>query len=241
MKRPSLRSCLAGAACLLVASAAAACGRDREPEKQPEPAAEDVAARIAPALSARAGVQVEVTCPERPRAQGDECQARARTGETFAVAVRKAGATWTHEPRGVAFGNAVTEQIATLYAEAHGIELPGLTCPPILLASRAQPVECHARVQGVDVVFDVTVGNEGAVFQGKRGFVVSSLAVELAEKALAKLQVEAEIDCGPSLRLSLPGATFTCTARDATGATRPLYYRIADDNGRIEMRDRPFE
>jgi hypothetical protein len=71
--------------------------------------------------------------------------------------------------------------------------------------------------------------------------VVSSLAVDLAKKALAKLQVEAEIDCGPALRLSVPGSTFICTARDSTGATRPLYYRVTDDNGRIEMRDRPFE
>jgi hypothetical protein len=236
MKRTTLRSPLAHGLCLaILASHAAGCSGKRDE-------AEKVARQVAPAVSARAGVPVEITCPDLQETQPTQCQGRAQTGETFTVEVSKGNdGAWTSEPRNVAFGKAVTEQITTLYSEAHGIELPGLTCPPILLASRKEPVQCQARVQGVDVVFDVTVGDQGAVFQGTRGFVVSSLAVDLAKKALAKLQVEADIDCGPALRLSVPGSTFTCTARDSTGATRPLYYRVADANGRIEMRDRPFE
>jgi hypothetical protein len=235
MKRKPSRSHLAPVACVaILASYVPGCGKGGE--------AEEVAREITPAVSARAGVPVEITCPEIRDDQVNQCQARAQTGETFTVEVRKGSSgAWTPEPRGVVFGKAVTEQITTLHSEAHGIELPGLTCPPILLASRKEPAQCQARVQGVDVVFDVTVEDEGAVFQGRRGFVVSSLAVDLARKALARLQVEAEIDCGPALRISVPGSTFTCTAKDATGATRPLYYRVADDNGRIEMRDRPFE
>jgi hypothetical protein len=235
MKRNPLRSHLAHGACVaILASHAAGCSKGGE--------GDEVAKQVTPAVSARAGVPVEITCPDLQENQVAQCQARAQTGETFTVEVSKGkGGAWTPEPRGVAFGKAVTEQITTLHAEAHGIELPGLTCPPILLASRKEPAQCQARVQGVDVVFDVTVGDQGAVFQGQRGFVVSSLAVDLAKKALAKVQVEADIDCGPALRLSVPGSTFTCTAKDSTGATRPLYYRVADDNGRIEMRDRPFE
>lgn len=235
MKRKPLRSRLAHAACMaILASCAAGCSKGGEAEK--------VARQVAPAVSARAGVPVEITCPDLQETQVTQCQGRAQTGETFTVEARKGSdGIWTGEPRGVVFGKAVTEQITTLYAEAHDIELPGLTCPPILLASRKEPVQCQTRVQGVDVVFDVTVGDQGAAFQGQRGFVVSSLAVDLAKKALARLQVEADIDCGPPLRLSVPGSTFTCTAKDSTGATRPLYYRVADDNGRIEMRDRPFE
>ena len=237
MKRKPLRSHLAHAAGMAIlascASLAAACGKGDEAKK--------VASQVAPAVSARAGVPVEITCPDLQENQPTQCQARAQTGETFPVEVKGSNGAWTPEPKGVVFGKAVTEQITTLHKEAHGIELPGLTCPPILLASRKEPVQCQARVQGVDVVFDVTVGDQGAVFQGRRGFVVSSLAVDLAKKALAKLQIEADIDCGPALRLSVPGSTFTCTAKDATGATRPLYYRVADGDGRIEMRDRPFE
>jgi len=235
MKRKPLRSHLAHAARMaILASCVAGCSKGDEARK--------VASQVAPAVSARAGVPVEITCPDLQENQPTQCQARAQTGETFPVEVSKSASdAWTPEPKGVAFGKAVTEQITTLHAEAHGIELPGLTCPPLLLASRKEPVQCQARVQGVDVVFDVTVGDQGAAFQARRGFVVSSLAVDLAKKALARLQIEAEIDCGPALRLSVPGSTFTCTAKDATGATRPLYYRVADDNGRIEMRDRPFE
>jgi hypothetical protein len=204
--------------------------------------AEKVAREVTPSVSARAGVPVEITCPDIDDNQVNRCEARAPTGETFAVEVKRGSdGAWAAEPRGVAFGHIVVEQITTLHAAAHDIELPGLTCPPILLASRAQPAQCQARVHGVDVVFDVTVANEAAVFHAQRGFVVSSLAVDLAKKALARLEIEAEIDCGPALRLSVPGATFTCTASDATGATRPLYFRVTDHNGRIDMRDRPFE
>jgi hypothetical protein len=235
MKRTPSRAHLATAACLVMLASCASGRSDGD-------VAEKVARDITPALSARAGVAVEITCPELRDDGAGQCQGRVPTGETFPVEVAKDSAgRFTAEPKGVAFGKAVTEQITTLYAEAHDIALPGLSCPPILLASRKEPVQCRARVQGVDVVFDVTLGDDGAAFHATRGFVVSSLAIDLARKALARLQVEADIDCGPALRLSVPGATFTCTARDATGATRPLYFRVADDNGRIELRDRPFE
>lgn len=235
MKPTSLRSHLAAATCVaMLAGGAAGCSGRGQAEK--------VAGEVTPAVSARAGVPVAITCPDIRDDQVNRCEARAPTGEVFTVEVKRAGdGTWTPEPRGVAFGQAVVEQITTLHAAAHDIALPGLACPPILLAGRAQPAQCQARVDGVDVVFDVTVENEAAVFHAQRGFVVSSLAVDLARKALARLDIEAAIDCGPALRLSVPGATFTCTATDVTGATRPLYYRVADDNGRIEMRDRPFE
>lgn len=236
MKRTASRAHLAAAVCLVVSASCAS-------ERGDDGVADKVASEITPAVSARAGVAVQITCPALGPDGAGECQARVPTGETFPVAVTRdsAGRT-TAEPRGVAFGKAVTDQITTLYAEAHGITLPGLACPPILLASRKEPVQCQARVQGVQVLFDVTIGDDGAaVFHPTRGVVVSSLAVDLARKALARLQVEADIDCGPALRLSVPDTTFTCTARDATGATRPLYFRVADDNGRIEMRDRPFE
>jgi hypothetical protein len=236
MKRTPSTVHLAAAACLAML---ASCTRGRSDAGE----AEKVAREITPAVSARAGVPVAITCPEIRAGQPTQCQARTPTGETFPVEVTQDSAgRFTAEPRGVAFGKAVTDQITTLYAAAHDIALPGLSCPPIVLAALEEPVQCRARVQGVEVVFDVTVGDDGAaVFQASRGFVVSSLAVDLARKALARLQVEADIDCGPALRLSVPGTTFTCTASDATGATRPLYFRVAGDDGRIELRDRPFE
>jgi hypothetical protein len=237
MQRPSLRSDLVLAACLLLlASCEAKCTTGDE--------AAQVAKQIAPAVSARAGVPVEITCPELREDQVNSCQARTQTGETFTVAVqaRKGGPDkWHWETKNVDFGKSVAENIQKLYAEAHGIELPGLTCPPLIIAGAKEPSRCQTRTQNVDVLFELTLDEGDATFHPRRGFVVSEAAAKLAVDELAKLGVQAEVDCGPALRLSVPGSTFTCMAKDTTGATRPLYYRVTSDDGAIELRDRPFE
>lgn len=199
-----------------------------------------VAKKIMPLLSERAGVPVEVVCPPLP--SGKTCQAKAPTGETFEVLITKGeGENVDWETTGVAFGTAVAENITKLYAEAHGLQLPGITCPGIMVAGGATPPMCQARVQGIDVGFEITIGPDGAISTPRRGFVVSELAAKLAIDEMAKLGIEAEVDCGPPLRLSVPNSQFTCTARDTTGDTRPLYYRVTSDDGAIEMQDRPFE
>jgi hypothetical protein len=199
-----------------------------------------VAEKIAPLLSERAGVPVEVTCPAI--VLGKTCQARAQTGETFPIEVKQGeGENFDWETKGVAFGKAVAENITRLYAEAHGLQLPGVTCPGIMVEGSAEPATCQARVQGVDVGFDIQTGPDGATSIPRRGFVVSELAAKLAIDEMAKLGIQAEVDCGPALRISVPNSQFTCTAMDAGGETRPLYYRVTSDDGAIEMQNQPFE
>lgn len=205
--------------------------------------ADKVAKQIAPAIAERAGGPVEVTCPKLEAAQTNQCQAKAQSGQTFTVEVKKgAGENWDWETRGVAFGKAVAENITKLYAEAHGLELPGLTCTSIMVAGSAEPATCQARVQEVEVVFDIRVEADGnAMSTPRRGFVVSDLAAKLAMDELAKLNILAEVDCGPPLRISVPNSQFTCTATDPGGDTRPLYYRVTSDDGGIEVQSKPFE
>jgi hypothetical protein len=222
------------AAVLLLASCSVTCTTGGEADKATR--------QIAPEISARAGVPVEVTCPEFDPAKTNQCQASAQTGQTFSVEVKKgAGERWEWQPRGVDFGTAVAENITKLYAEAHGIQLPGLTCTPIVVEGSAEPPTCQARVQGVDVVFDVKPGPGGATFLPRRGFVVSSLAIELARDELAKLGIQAEVDCGPALRLSVPDSEFTCTVEDAAGDTRQIYFRVTDTDAGLRLRNKPFE
>lgn len=204
--------------------------------------ADKVSKQIAPALAERAGVPVEVTCPDLDPATTTQCQARAQSGETFPVEVKKGeGDKWDWETKGVAFGKTVAENITRLYAEAHGIQLPGLTCTGIMLEGGKGPATCQTRVQEVDVVFDIQPGPDGATSLPRRGFVVSELAAKLAIDELAKLGVEAEVDCGPALRVSVPNSQFICMAKDASGETRPLYYRVTSDDGGIEVQSKPFE
>ena len=57
-----------------------------------------VAKQIAPVLSAQAGAPVEVTCPELDPDKATQCQARAQSGQTFAVEVKKdAAGNWDPE------------------------------------------------------------------------------------------------------------------------------------------------
>jgi hypothetical protein len=204
--------------------------------------ADKVAKQIAPALSEQAGAPVEVTCPELDPEKTSQCQARAQSGQTFAVEVKKdAAGNWDWETKGVAFGTIVAGNITKLYAQSHGIELPGLTCTGIIIEGSAEPATCQTRVQNVEVAFDVALGADGATFTPRRGFVVSELAAKLAIDELAKLGIKAEVDCGPALRISLPNSQFTCTAKDPGGDTRPLYYRVTSDDGAIELQSKPFE
>ena len=225
---------LLAAAALLLAGCSVQCTTGNEAEK--------VAKQIAPLISERAGVPVEVTCAEFDPAKTNQCQAKAQTGQTFTVEVKKgAGENWDWETKGVAFGKAVAENITKLYAEAHGLQLPGLTCTGIMVEGSAEPATCQTRVQEVEVAFDIESGPDGATSTPRRGFVVSELAAKLAVDEMAKLGIQAEVDCGPPLRISVPNSQFTCLAKDATGDTRPLYYRVTSDDGGIEMQDRPFE
>lgn len=235
MKRTLYRSDrLLAAVALLLASCSVECTTGGEGDK--------VAKQIAPAISAQAGVPVEVTCPDLDPAKPAQCQARAQSGETFAVEVKKsAGDKWDWETKGVAFGKTVAENITRLYAEAHGIQLPGLTCTGIMLEGGTAPATCQTRVHEVDVVFDIQPGPDGATSLPRRGFVVSELAAKLAIDELAKLGIQAEVDCGPALRISVPNSQFLCTAKDASGETRPLYYRVTSDDGGIEVQSKPFE
>jgi hypothetical protein len=226
---------LLAAMALFLASCSVQCTTGGEADK--------VAKQIAPAIAEQAGAPVEVTCPDLDPAKTNQCQGKTQSGQTFAVEVKKDGAagTWDWEPKGFAFGKPVAENITKLYAEAHGIQLPGLACTGIIMEGSAEPATCQARVQGVEVVFDVKNGPDGATFTPRRGFVVSELASKLAVDELAKLGVQAEVDCGPALRISVPNSQFTCTAKDAGGETRPLYYRVTSDDGAIEVQSKPFE
>lgn len=225
---------LLAAMALFLASCSVQCTTGGEADK--------VAKQIAPAITEQAGAPVEVTCPDLDPAKTNQCQGKTQSGQTFAIEVKKGAADkWDWETTGVAFGKAVAENITKLYAEAHGIQLPGLACTGIIFAGSAEPATCQARVQGVEVSFDVKAGPDGATFTPRRGFVVSELAAKLAIDELSKLGIQAEVDCGPALRISVPNSQFTCTAKDASGDSRPLYYRVTSDDGGIEVQSKPFE
>jgi hypothetical protein len=202
-----------------------------------------VAEAIAPLISERAGVPVTVTCPVF--ALGNTCQATAPTGETFPVAVKKStGQTLDWETKGATFGKAAAERIRKLYAEAHQMHLPNLACPPIILEDRAEPAMCQAQVQGVTVIFKIKAEPDGITFTGGRGFVPNDVAAKFAVDELAKRGVKAEVDCGQVPRLSIPNSQFTCTAKFASGETRPVYYRVTGNtgnNGTLEMLGTPFQ
>jgi hypothetical protein len=54
--------------------------------------------------------------------------------------------------------------------------------------------------------------------------------------------VQVKVDCGPAtLRVSVPDATFTCTAMAQSGQSQPIYYKILDSQGQVRMQTEPFE
>lgn len=198
-----------------------------------------VSEKIAFLISERAGVPVAVTCPAFPF--GKTCQARAETGETFPVEVKQStGQTFYWEAKGATFGKAVAERITKLYAEAHQIQLPGLTCTGIILEGSTEPATCQAHVQDVTVVFDIKAESDGVSVTARRGFVPLELPAQLAVGEMARLGIEAKVDCGPVPRVSVPNSQFTCTARDASGDTQLVYYRVTGNNGALEMQGTPF-
>jgi hypothetical protein len=76
----------------------------------------------------------------------------------------------------------------------------------------------------------------------KSGVVVSESAAQLAEDTLAQQGVQVKVDCGPAtLRVSVPDATFTCTAMPQGGESQPIYYRILGNKGRVRMQSEPFD
>lgn len=202
---------------------------------------EQLAAQIRAELQERAGVSVEVTCPALDPERDDRCSATAPNGETFSIDVRRGSdGDWSWESRGVAFGEPLAATMQAFYAEQHGITFSKIVCPAIVVQQGGDSVECKAHERGIEVIFRVAMGPERASFEPRRGFVVPALAAKLAVDELARLNIRAEVDCGSTLRLSVPGSTFTCTARDSNGDTRPLYYQVTDDDGGIRVQSRPF-
>ncbi|ACY14901.1 hypothetical protein [Haliangium ochraceum] len=228
--RPSSQRARAALICVALAAGPAACKSGIDPAL--------VVAEIEIELSERAGSSVDVSCPLLYTDKVATCTATTEDGASFSVEVRSGpDDTWPWEAESLTFGRAVATQIDALYTEVHGIELGEVTCPTLIRDD--QSARCSAQVRGVELVFDVTTGEDAPSFQPVQGFVVAKLAAKLAIDELAKLGVEAEVDCGPALRVSVPGETFTCTAKDATGAARPLYYEITGNDGQLRVRSTP--
>lgn len=202
---------------------------------------EELAGQIRAKLQEQAGISVDVTCPDLDPERDNQCSAAAPGGETFSIRVKRGGdGDWTWETEGIAFGEPLAATIQAFYAQEHGLTIGKISCPPYVVHGQDEGAECKAQEQGIEVVFGVSMGPERASFEPKRGFVVSELAAKLAVDELAKLNIQAQVDCGPALRLSVPGSTFICTARDSSGGTQPLYYQVTDDDGGIRVQSKPF-
>jgi hypothetical protein len=120
-------------------------------------------------------------------------------------------------------------QIAEDLGRQLGVPIERVRCRP-----GAYPKTCTAEVAGPDgLELTVTDDADGLAWT-LDGFVISTrpLAVEIAVQ-LDELGVEAEVDCGPTLRVTHVGDRVPCTLHgDLEGAA---WARIVDDEARFEL------
>lgn len=204
---------------------------------------EKLGKEISGKITAELGTDIKVTCPEVNTEGVTPCSAQAATGVSFVVEVKKnEKGTYDWEAKNVVSGKKLQTIITDRYKEMFQVQLDSVDCPALMIGQDSAHAECKAMSQGVEVPLDVTFANGGVSdVMPKSGVVVSSAAAKLAEDKLAEQGVSAKVDCGPALRISVPGSKFTCTATDANGETMTLYYRVTSNNGNIDMSGTPFE
>ncbi len=221
--------------------------------------AASLAERIGKDLEQSTGIVMKVTCPALTKDTEFSCSVEAGSGERFAIDIASAGTApqppnaaaasaasgridgWRWQTREVAFGKRLAGQIRAFYAAEHQLELGDILCPAVVVGPPGTRAQCTARTRGVAVVFEVTRERDRDRYEPQRGLVVAALAGKLAIEEYAKQGVEIEVECDFSLRVSVPGETFTCTAHTAAGERAPLYYRIVDEDGGIRVQNRPFK
>jgi hypothetical protein len=133
--------------------------------------------------------------------------------------------------------NKAEELIAEMIADELGVEGAEVDCPAT--AKEGDTFHCSAKADGVPLDVKVTqTDDKGGV---DMRVVSGTIDGELAEKQIAgwiKKQsgTDVEVDCGRRNRLSKPGATFECTARDAGGETLTVAVDITSETGDVNFR-----
>lgn len=202
---------------------------------------EKVAQKLKQAMKKQSGVDVEVTCPELNDDGVTECTAKMANGGAFIIEVKTDDDGFDWQSRGIAIGTLVEARVKEFFRSKLQITLDTLTCPKLSLLQDGGRIACTANSQGVDIAIDVTTSSSDLVdVLPKSGLVDSRATSRLVVKAFAEKNIQVKPDCGPPVRLSVPGTTFTCTATDADGVSKPVYFKINNKDGNVNMSSEPF-
>jgi hypothetical protein len=203
--------------------------------------AERLSQQLSAEVSAKAGMQVAVTCPDFVPDGITRCQARPADGQTFTLEVRRtADGNWEWKGDQAMTGSSLAEYIVEQLAENFQAQLSDVTCPTVVAKGSGQPTSCRGRVEGVDMVIDVEFKPDGIDLTTHPGFLNPAFAAQVARDELARRGMQVEVACGSKHPLAVPYAKFACTARNAAGNLEPLYFRIAADGIELQVRGTPF-
>lgn len=113
-----------------------------------------------------------------------------------------------------------------------------VTCPDKVKISKGTSFECT-------VLFGTAPAKVVLEQQDDEGFVkitsvtgiliATKLEAAIADQLGGKLNAHFTVACGDRVRPSTPGDRFTCTAKDAQGATGPVTVIVKDDQGNVRF------
>ena len=195
-------------------------------------------------LQEQTGQEVELDCPKIEKKGTTECQVTTTAGAQFRITIQpgeeKDRFKW-HTVDPIVVGKKMQADLVTAYQRDYEIKLEKPKCPEFLVLQPDSDVRCQARSSGIDVEVKVVMKDgKPSIYAPVKGFINSEAAAGIASKEMAKQGLEMQVDCGVPVRVSAPGSRFKCTATDKDGKQYPLFYKVTDTTGGINIQTSPF-
>jgi hypothetical protein len=128
------------------------------------------------------------------------------------------------------------EDIAAKTAAELGVEVDAVECPRTIDRTPGAELECVAVVDGGErLPIDVRHVGDGEVRWVLRGVIRLAEVERMIEARIAAAGGEAKVDCGGTVKASVPGSRFECAVRRSDGTSDGMVVVVRDWAGTVNL------